>query len=145
MALNKIVLKGNPTQEERDAGGTITPGQLIMLNSSDDVVVHNLAGGNCDAYFAIEDSLQGNEITDDYTSGNKVQCVSPVNGDEIYAILTTSQTVAIGDYLESNGDGNLREHDVDSGAVMYTKVIVAKAKEAVTTTVATARIRVQIV
>lgn len=145
MALNKICLKGNPNQEEFSAGGTITPGQLIMLNSSNQVVRHNLAGGNVDAFFAIEDSLQGNEIGDDYSSTNRVQCVNCVNGDEIYAILAPSQTITIGDYLESNGDGNLREHAVDSGTVIYTKTIVAKAKEAVTTTGSVARIRVQIV
>lgn len=142
---NKIVLKGNPDQETGTAGGTITPGHLLQLNSSDQYVVHGVAGGNHSAIFAIEDSLQGNSIGDDYTTGNKMQIVNCAPADEINAILHTNQTIAIGDYLESAGNGRLQEHGVDSGAVIYTRPIVAQAREAVTTTGATARIRVRIV
>lgn len=142
---NKIVLKGNPDQETVKAGGTVTPGHLVQLNSSNEYVVHGVTGGNHSAMFAIEDSLQGNDIDDDYTSGNQMQIVNCAPADEINAILHTNQNIAVGDYLESAGNGRLQEHGVDSGAMIYSRPIVAQAREAVTTVGATARIRVRIV
>lgn len=142
MAFKTILLKGDPLRKEGKAGGTITPGQLIKENSSALLIVHAQAGGPAQAWFATEDALQGNDISDDYSSGNRVQFVAARPGDEIYAILATSQTVAIGDLLESAGNGNLRKHggNMESG-----DCILAVAREAVTTTGAVARIVVEII
>lgn len=145
MSFNKVLLKGNPIRKEYEAGGTITPGHLCTLNSTGKVVVHSISGGDHVPMFALEDSLQGREMTVNYTSGNRVQCSVGFTGCEYYAILATSQTINIGDMLESAGNGTLQAHGVDSGSVIYTRPIVARALEAVTTTGATARIRVEIV
>ena len=73
-------------------------------------------------------------------------------GDEVNAILNTSQTIVVGDLLASAGDGTLEEFtaikcdsDASAGAVTTPLQAVAVALEAVTTTSATKRIKVRII
>lgn len=154
MAYRTIVLKGDPIRKELKAGGAITPGHLCQRNSSNNVVVHPTAGGNASAIVAIEDSLQGNEIDDAYASNDRVQLAYLSSGMEVVCILTTSQTVVIGDLLESVGNGTLRKHTVQAadsvgallaGESIYTNPAIFRAIEAVTTTGATARIACEVV
>ena len=129
---------------EKAAGGAITPGHLVKLNSSDQLVVHDSAGGLLTPkMIAFEDELQGKTITDAYASGNQVQAEILDPGDEVYAIIATSQTISIGDRLESAGDGTLREYALASAD--DTSNIFGIAMEAVTTTSSTARCRVMVV
>jgi hypothetical protein len=148
MAKNTVILKKNSTvRMERVAGGTITPGHLVKLNSSNQFVVHATAGGTAAKIFAVEDELQGKLITDTYLATARVQADVVQPGDEVYAILTTSQTVIIGDYLESAGDGTLAKAQAQasvSDGESYPNRIIAMALEAVTTTSAVSRIIVQI-
>lgn len=123
------VKKYSDVIEEIVAGGTITPGMLLELNSSDAVVAHNSAGENQLPMFALEDELQGKEITDNYASADKVQVWIPGRGDQVYALLADGQNVSIGDFLESAGDGTLQAHAADSAAVP-TQAIVGVALEA---------------
>lgn len=145
MAYYTILLKKLQSKRlEKVAGGTITPGHFVKLNSSDALVVHDSAGGLVTPkMIAVEDELQGNTISDNYSSGDRVQAEILDPGDEVYAIIATSQNIAIGDQLESAADGTLREYALAS--VDDTSNIVAIALEAVTTTEATARCRVMIV
>lgn len=154
MAYRTIVLKGDPIRKELKAGGTITPGHLVMRNSSNAVVVHNAAGGNASAHFALEDSLQGNGVDDNYSSGNRVQTAMLSTGMEVAAILTTSQTIVIGDLLESTGNGTVRIYnptEADSAGVLgnaeviYPHAPILRAIEAVTTTGSTARIACEVI
>ena len=96
------------------AEAAIIPGELIELTSSNTVQVHSTAGGNLLHMFAVEDELQGNDIDDAYAADDKVQCWVPVRGDEVYAILEDGEDIAIGDFLESNGTGELTKHDPDT-------------------------------
>ncbi len=99
---------------EYPAEAAILPGELIQLNSSGNVEVHDVAGGNLLHMFALEDELQGNGIDDAYAAGDKVQCWVAVRGEEVYAILADGEDIAIGDFLESNGAGELQKHTPDS-------------------------------
>ena len=99
---------------EYAAAAAIIPGELIELNSSGTVQVHSTAGGNMLQMFAVEDELQGNGIDDAYAAADKVQCWVASRGDEVYAILADGQDIAIGDFLESNGAGELTKHTPDS-------------------------------
>lgn len=103
--------------EERAAAATITPGMLIERTSSDTVQAHSTAGGNQDRTFALEDTGQGNGIDDDYSSGDRVQFCYMSPGDIVNAILKDGEDIAIGDRLESAGDGTLQEHTADSVAL----------------------------
>lgn len=124
-------------EDERAAGGAITPGHLIKVNSSDAVVVHATSGGICEPIFAKEMPLFGKTIDDAYASGDVVLMHKADRGDIINAILAVSQTIAIGAELMSNGDGTLT-------AKTSTNYIVGYAEEAVTTTGAVKRIPVRI-
>ena len=157
MASKTIVLKGQGVRKEHLAAGTITPCHLIALNGSSRVGGYATAGGNAAVMVAIEEDHIGHDIDDDYSSGDLVMYEHLPPGAEWQAILTTSQTVVQGDFLESAGNGRLRKHTppvMDStpdpatpggGSTLYSKGIVAQALEAVTTTAAVARIKVQVV
>ena len=141
---------------EAVANATITPGMLIELMSTGKVRAHATAGGNIvPVTFALEDELQGNGIDDDYAALDQVQCWIPYRGDEVNAILKNGENVAIGDYLESAGNGELQKYvaDVDSSndiTSIYPTQIVGVALEAVNMSGSSAadpdgRIRVRIV
>ena len=134
---NRIVLKGIGRNEEGKAGGTITPGQLVALNSSGSYVVHATAGDYAERVFAIENALAGKGIADNYAANDLAQLWAGAPGDEVLAWLTTAQTVVVGDRLASAGNGYLRKKS--SGDVPL-----AVALEAVTTTGSAARIRVRL-
>jgi hypothetical protein len=118
MAFKSIKLKNySDVIEEYAAGGTIYPGMLLLLNSSNAVIAHSDdAPANCLPMFALEDSLQGKGIDDTYASGDRVQCWIPGRGDQVLAILEDGADIDEGDFLESNGAGYLQKYT--SGAVV---------------------------
>jgi hypothetical protein len=107
---NTILLKGRGVQKERAAGGTITPGHLVTLNSSNQVVVHNSAGGNVIPAFALENEDIGNDLNVNYTSAEQVRYILPERGAEIYGLVpANAAAIVIGDLLASNGDGTVKK------------------------------------
>jgi hypothetical protein len=130
---NQIRLKGlYGRQLEAAAGGTITPGHLLEIDSAGDFIVHNTAGAQAERLFALEDALQGNGIGDDYTStapADKVQAYLAQPGDEIQAWLAATENVAIGALLISAGDGTLMEA-LGTHSDAYQEYPVAVATEA---------------
>ena len=128
MAHKTILLKGDPLQKERAAAGTITPGHLIELDTDGNVIVHATDGAPAANMFAIEDSLQGNEIDDDYSEDDRVQYIVGRAGDEVLMWLADGENAGIGDFLVSAGDGTLR---VMSGDSATEEAVVAQAIEAV--------------
>lgn len=95
--------------EEYAAGGTITPGHLVALNSAGKVIVHATEAGVILPMFALEDELQGKGIDDTYKEDDRVQVWIPGRGDEVYALLAANESVNIGDYLVSKGGGTLKK------------------------------------
>ena len=117
MAKNTIKLKKYLNIiNEYNAAAAIIPGELIELNTAGTVQVHATEGGNVLPMFAIEDELQGQDIDDAFAATDKVQCWVPTRGDEVYAILEDNNHVHIGDFLESNGAGELQLYYVDIGS-----------------------------
>lgn len=151
MAAKTIVLKGSPMRQEGKAGGAVTPGHLLAEEADGDLVVHPTSGGNASPRFAVENSYMGKQITDAYTSGERLYYVNAFPGVEINAILAANQTILNDDMLESNGDGTLKKHTppdegaIASGDPQYLKRIVAQACEDKTTGGATARLIVRVV
>lgn len=140
--------------EEYVAGGTITPGHLVKLNSSDKVVVSDVDGSTAIPMFATEDEFQGNGITDDYTSDDKIQVWIPQRGDQVYAFLKSGQNVDIGDYLVVSDNGTLKEYTpqtvsgdsgFDDGTSLPDNKVVAQAIEAVNASSGDSRIKVRII
>jgi len=139
---NIVLLKSgrevDPLPSEAKADTALTPGMLLEITSTG-VKKHATAGGPATAMFVKENSLGGDDIDDDIASGSQVNYWLCGPGDEVYAILTNDQSVAVGDYLESAGDGFLRKHVAESTSVEDVKAhaIVAQALEAKNTSTST--------
>lgn len=150
-----VLLKGDPIGKEAisASGSAITPGQLIELTSGDEVQEHSTAGGNAQPIIARAEEYAGGSIDDDYAVGDTVPFYVGRSGDEFYAFLADGEDVSIGDYLESDGNGDLQAHTpqaVDEGGTatytIYGEAIVFKALEALNNTSGTpSRIKVEVV
>ena len=110
-AKNTVILKNysNIFEEYVAGAATIYPGCLVELGSDGKNLVHNGAGHPALPMFAIEDALQGKGIDDAYATGDVVRCWIPNRGDVVYGILADGQTIAKGDFVESNGAGYLQK------------------------------------
>lgn len=121
--------------EEKLAAEVITPGYLIELNSNDKFQKHGTAAGTVFPAFADINWGIGGTITDDYSSGDRVLAWYPTTGDIVENAMLdgASPDIAIGDPIESNGDGKLRKHDVTSsgGELVRDNMVIGFAKEQV--------------
>ena len=128
MASKTIILVGRGTRKERVAAAAITPGHLVELKSTGKVGVHSTAGGNAQKAFAVEDDLQGNSISDVYAADDRVQYNIMNSGDVVNAILADGESIAIGDPVESAGDGTFQKHDpTSSSSLNYPASVVGYA------------------
>lgn len=134
---NSVILERHlKIQKELEANETVTPGMLVERVSGSKFQKHSTAGGPASPLFVKENALLGNEISDDYSSGDKAQVCFFTTGDEVYTLLAGGENVSEGDYLESDGSGHLRLAGISSasvGAAEYPNSIVAVALEAVDT------------
>jgi hypothetical protein len=137
MAKNTIVVKSyNDNREQIVATAVaITPGMLLERTSAGLVQAHSGAGGTISSkIFAMEDVFQGKKITDNYAVSVPVMCILPTSGDRVYAIFdsTSGGSIAIGDKLESAGDGTVRKYTAQAsgGAAEATGAIIGTALEA---------------
>jgi len=133
MAYNTIKLKKySDIIEEYEAAAAITPGMLIELTSAGKVQKHSSAGQFAEKMFALENELEGGGIDDAYAAADQVQCWIAGRGDQVYAFLADGENVAIGDILESHGDGYLQKADAESaGSATYPDSVIGIALEAV--------------
>ena len=123
MTLKTVVVKGRGMRCEAKAGGAVTPGHLIKLNSSGDAVVHATAGGVTQRSFAVENELAGNNITDAYAANDTLFYEILERGSEVYAILADSNVAVIGSFLSSAGDGTLRVASTSSSIAQGTGAV----------------------
>ena len=140
---NSILVKsmGVPNIEEIAAASAITPGMLVVRGASG-MAAHSETGGNlAPVRVALEDSLQGNDKNDAYAANDLVRVWTPQAGDKGYLILSDGQSVAIGDELESAGNGYVNKYtadtveaessnEVSAAVTIYPMNIVAVADEA---------------
>ncbi len=100
--------------KERVAGGTILPGHLLVVNSSDQVVAHNVAGGDAQRAFAREKDIVGAGIglagttnaglNVQYVAGEQVQYSIFPRGSDVYALVAASApAITKGDFLDHGG------------------------------------------
>ena len=151
--MKTVILKRyNNVQFEAIANEAITPGSLVEVMSTGKIKNHATAQGNAIPYFVIEDAIMGKTINDNVAKDDLARVMVAGRGDEVNAILNTSQTIVVGDLLASAGDGTLEQFtaikcdsNASAGAVTTPLQAVAVALEAVTTTSATKRIKVRII
>lgn len=148
MAERTIFLKKRPIRKEGIAGGAITPGHLVKLNSAGKYVVHPTAKAQAVPAFAFENELKSHESNGAPIAGSPIDVAYANNdrlyygvcdaGAEVYALLAAGAAAIVkGDLLESAGDGTLRKltagSQLTSGNYTYTVggVAIAEALEAV--------------
>ncbi len=138
-----VTVRGTPINvSDARANVAITPGQMmefpIARGNQGFLQLHSSSGGEGQSRFALENKITGEEITDDYASGETVNYAIFRKGDVVNAILATNQVIQRGEKLMSDGLGNLTRH-TGSNAV------IAESSEDVTTGGSTARINAEIV
>jgi len=147
MAYNTVIIKSFVhIQREFEANAAIYPGDLVEIMNTGKLRKHSGAGKTAAAWFAIEDALQGKGlgVNGAYAAADQVRVWCAIPGEEVYARLADEQTIAIGDFLESNGYGQLRKAlrsneswesaDAQAAGSSYDKHLVAVALEAADTT-----------
>lgn len=97
---NKIALKVNGRFGDGEADATISPGMAIQ-RASDGLwdPWQGATGEMGETVIAIEDALQGNTITDDYSDGDQVFYCEPLPGDECAILVKSGENIVIGDKL----------------------------------------------
>jgi hypothetical protein len=119
MSYNTISVRGDYVLEEHYAAATISPGNLLELDSDKKVKRHSNAGGAAEKAFALENSLAGEVISDDYSSSERVRYGIFAPGSLVYALIADGEDIEIGDQLISDGSGNLKEQSSeDEGSVI---------------------------
>ncbi len=121
---NTILLKGRGVRLERVAAGTITPGMLVEVTTADKLQAQSTASVKALLAVAVENDLEGKEISDNYVADDYVQSEILRPGDEFYGFIVASGTaVSIGNMMEAAGDGSFKKFN--------TGVVLAQALEAV--------------
>jgi len=129
-----VVLVGDPiVTEQRLAGGAITPGHLAALTSTGTVVVHAGAALNAILCFALERAEIGKGMDDAYASGDNVKLGYFSGGQVVNALVAAAApAIAIGDFLESAGNGTVRKQVTDAATDDTQRLAcVGQAEEAV--------------
>ena len=129
---NTIILKKYvDIYDERVAVAALSPGHLLELTSANKVQKHSTAGGNHARLIATEDGLRGNGVDVAFAANDPVQVATMLPGEIALMVLKNGENVAIGDFLESAGDGTLQKHVIDSTGDYFTNNLVGIAEEAV--------------
>ena len=115
----KVLVKGDPLVSEEYAGsGTITPGQLLDLNSSSQWVP--AVAGSASRTVALDRPEFGNDYNDAYTSGEVIKVAALYPGCRFHARLYTASgaqaDVSVGDILTSIASGYVAERAAFSAA-----------------------------
>lgn len=143
MARNTIILKDpeKVTYLELVAAGTITPGDVCVVDSNGKAARHNVAGGNAYPLIALQEGWSTGAsaaIDTDYAADDTVQLGMLAPG-VVANLLVAAGAAAIvkGDLLEISGAGKLRKHvpqtDTDGTGTpaIRTRQLLAVALEAV--------------
>ncbi len=147
MATTNVVYAGpasdtNPRQEELPiaAGETILPGYL-MVTSGSEFVAHDVEGSAGAYRIADMNVFKQQSVTTAWTAGDRCLAYVPSAGQDYNVVIADGETVVFDSPLTSNGDGTMKVATV-TGATP--DVVIAYAREAVTTTGSTARIPARI-
>lgn len=110
-----VITRGKPEiYEDGTASAAVRPGYLVAGVTS--IAHHGTAGANAPRLFALERDELGTGIDNTYqdyapsayyASGDRVKVAACYPGCEVTAFLASGQTVAVGGFLESAGDGTL--------------------------------------
>ena len=114
----RIHNKGGWRHDENVAHAAISPGNILELNSDNEVLKHATENGALTSgrLIAVEDALQGNGVTDDYAADDIVSVAVADPGSEWNMLVVFGTSLTIGEELVSDGAGGLMSaDDLDSG------------------------------
>lgn len=106
----KSKIYGDAILNECVSSAAVKPGYLVELatvSGADALKPHASAGGFGLHLVALEDSMVGKTVEDEYASGANVKYIEGRAGDEFYMVLKASENVAKFDMLASDGAGRL--------------------------------------
>lgn len=110
MAVRTIIKEGKGVRYERLAASGITPGMLVALNSDNKFAPHAVAGAKAAPVTAIENEIFGKGPDVAYVADDLVLAEWLHPGMQFNALFAIgAHSIAIGDQLESAGDGTLRK------------------------------------
>lgn len=113
--------------KEALAAAAITPGMLIARTAGANTVgPHGVASGGAALLFAVENSMIGGTIGDEYEAADQVYFAAVAPGTEVYGLLAVAETATLNVELVSAGDGTFAVLDQTTGGN-----VVAIAREAV--------------
>ena len=125
------------------AASTIVPGDLLAINAAGEVLEHATADGTTQKAIALKNLAVADGIDDAYVAGETVRYGFAHSGQIAYMTLADSNVATRLTALVSNGDGTLKINAAAAGATEE-GAIVGYPVEPVTTSGATARIKVRI-
>jgi hypothetical protein len=149
-----IVVKGGEEAVEALANeANIYPGHLMDLLSTGKVQMNDTVAQPIERIVAIEDYLQGNDIANAYTNGERVSMRKFLPNDVALLVLADGENVAIGDYVEPTTGGEVKKLAVNSDGVTVTNkaavlgvaVTAVDASDSATTALASRRIKIRFV
>lgn len=112
-APNTIHLGGPITRvNEYVAIESITPGMLLEGHNDSGAFkwgVHDSADAAAQRVFALEQISLNKGVADPYAAGDLVEAAIFLPGSTVWAIIPSGQDIAMGDMLQSNGDGKVKE------------------------------------
>ena len=138
-----ILLKGEKcVQRELLAGGTIYPGMTVEFNAGA-VRAQSVDAGICLLMFADNPEFVGADIATAIATGDTVRFWTACPGSEVYAWLSTGNSVAKGDALVHDVNGSFRKAVTAGSTADDNAAICAFAMETLNnTTGAKARLRI---
>jgi hypothetical protein len=105
----KILLVGRGYRFEKVAAETITPGHLVIVNSSDGFI-KNTGVGRVATIFCVELDHEGKGIDDNYLVNDHTQAEHVYSGCQVNALVAAAAAaLVVGDRVESAGDGTVRK------------------------------------
>lgn len=118
------------------AAAEVYPGQLVMLDSNGKLALQTADDSAVPCWIVVEHYAKSGKVAleQSYAAGETTRYIRAQPGDEVYAFLQASETIAVGDELNSVTAGAFGE--VVAGAAM------GVALEAVTTTASTSHVRI---
>ena len=103
-----IKLLGEPVQDEdRAAAAEITPGMLLDIDGSGDLIPANSAGGYFERMFALEREEMGNDIDEVYAIGDTVKAGRFPPGTRVLVLIPSGQNIQDGEYLEAGATAGM--------------------------------------
>lgn len=132
---------------EKIAGGTVTPGDLLVMASTGKVTALASQGAVNQKMFALENPFApdptATALAQTYANLDNVRLIYAGRGDLVYARIADSQTIVAGDILQASATAGCLEK-VTVGAGTLEGAAVGVAEEAVTTSGAVGRCAVRI-